>query len=53
MVAADGGDPFLEKLTIRRRTARDEHACAVPGEFARDAAADAPGGARNDSYSAP
>src|SRR5207302_963194 len=48
MVAADARDPLIETLVIRRRTAGDEDPCAVTGELARDASANALRGAGHD-----
>src|SRR6266516_98533 len=43
MVAADTRGLRIETLVIRRRTAGDEHTCAMPRELASDASTDACG----------
>ena len=48
MVAGDVRDLLIKTRAIRRRTAGDEDPCAVAGELARDASANALRGAGHD-----
>ena len=48
MVAADARDPFIERVVIRRRTARDEDPRALSSELARDTSSNAFGRSGHD-----